>query len=97
MVYWVVQVMFEQIVMYIWVVVWYEIDYCGNLKVGESVEGWIWIDGLLIGVKFDCYVVFVKDGKMLVQVKIIWVIIDRMMQWILCLLKDVMVWFLSGV
>lgn len=96
MAHWAAQAMPEQIATYIWVVVRHEIDYRGNLKVGESVEGRTWIDGPPTGAKFDRHVAFVKDGKTLVQAKTTWAIIDRTTQRILRLPKDVMARFLPG-
>jgi acyl-CoA thioester hydrolase len=63
--HWAAQASPEHIEKYIWVVVRHEIDYRGNLKVGESVEGRTWIEGPPTGAKFDRHVAFVKDGKTL--------------------------------
>ncbi len=92
--HWAAQATPEHIAAYIWVVVRHEIDYRGNLKVGESVEGRTWIDGPPTGAKFDRHVAFVKDGKMLVQAKTTWAIIDRTTQRILRVPKDVTARFL---
>jgi acyl-CoA thioester hydrolase len=92
--HWAAQATPEHIAAYIWVVVRHEIDYRGNLKVGESVEGRTWIDGPPTGAKFDRHVAFVKGGKTLVQAKTTWAIIDRTTQRILRVPKDVTARFL---
>jgi acyl-CoA thioester hydrolase len=95
--HWAAQALPEHIEKYIWVVVRHEIDYRGNLKVGESIEGRTWIDGPPTGAKFDRHVAFVKDGKTLVQAKTTWAIIDKATQRILRVPKDVTARFLPAV
>jgi acyl-CoA thioester hydrolase len=92
--HWAAQAMPEHIDAYIWVVVRHEIDYRGSLKVGESVEARTWIEEPPKGAKFDRHVAFMKDGKMLVQAKTTWAIIDKTTQRILRVPKDVTVRFL---
>jgi acyl-CoA thioester hydrolase len=92
--HWAAQAMPEHIDAYIWVVVRHEIDYRGNLKVGESVEARTWIEEPPKGAKFDRHVAFMKGGKMLVQAKTTWAIIDKTTQRILRVPKDVTVRFL---
>ena len=75
----------------------HEIDYRGNLKAGESVEGQTWIADAPTGAKFDRQVAFVKDGKTLVQAKTTWAIIDKATQRILRVPKDVTARFLVEV
>ena len=67
----------EHIAAYVWVVVRHEIDYRGNLGVGESVDGRTWIEEPPRGAKFDRHVAFVKDGRTLVAAKTTWAIVDR--------------------
>jgi acyl-CoA thioester hydrolase len=93
--HWAAQALPEQIEAYIWVVVRHEIDYRGNLKVGESVGGRTWIERPPTGAKFDRHVALVKDGKTLVQAKTTWAIIDRTTQRILRVPKDVTARFIS--
>ncbi len=92
--HWHAQATPDHIEKYIWVVVRHEIDYRGNLKPGESVEGRTWIECPPTGAKFDRHVAFVKDGRTLVQAKTTWAIIDRATQRILRVPKDVTARFL---
>ena len=92
--HWEAQALPEHIAAYIWVVVRHEIDYRGNLKVGESVEGRTWIAAPPTGAKFDRQVAFVKDGKTLVEAKTTWAIIDKKTQRLLRVPKDVTAQFL---
>jgi acyl-CoA thioester hydrolase len=75
--HWVAQALPEHIDAYVWVVVRHEIDYRGNLKVGESVEGRTWIEDGPTGAKFDRHVAFAKDGRDIVSAKTTWVIVDK--------------------
>jgi acyl-CoA thioester hydrolase len=92
--HWAAQAAPEHIDSYFWVVVRHEIDYRGNLKVGESVEARTWIEELPKGAKFDRHVAFMKDGKTLVQAKTTWAIIGKTTQRILRVPKDVTARFL---
>ena len=94
--HWAAQALPEHIAAYIWVVVRHEIDYRGNLRVGETVEGRTWIEDAPKGARFDRHVAFVKDGKTLVQAKTSWAIIDKATQRILRVPKDVTARFLSN-
>jgi acyl-CoA thioester hydrolase len=87
--HWYAQALPEHVDAYIWVVVRHEIDYRGNLKVGESVEARTWIPDPPTGARFDRRVAFVKDGKTLVEAKTTWAIIDKATQRILRVPKDV--------
>jgi len=93
--HWHAQALPEHIAAYIWVVVRHEIDYRGNLKVGESIEGRTWIETPPTGAKFNRHVAFVRDGKTIVQAKTTWAIIDRTTQRILRVPKDVTAQFLQ--
>ena len=95
--HWTAQATAEHVAAYIWVVVRHEIDYRGNLKLGESIEGQTWIDGPPTGAKFDRHVAFVKDGKTLVRAKTTWAIVDKATRKILRVPKDVTARFLPGV
>jgi acyl-CoA thioester hydrolase len=92
--HWAAQALPEHVDRYIWVVVRHEIDYRGNLKVGESVEGRTWIEDAPKGAKFDRHVAFVKDGRELVRAKTTWAIVDKATQRILRVPKDVTARFL---
>lgn len=63
---------------YIWVVSRHEIDYRGNVSVGEVVSGRTWISEPPKGARFWRNVSFAgSDGKVRVQAKTNWAIIDR--------------------
>ena len=95
--HWAAQATAEHIDKYIWVVVRHEIDYRGNLKAGESVEGRTWIERPPTGAKFDRHVAFTKDGRTLVEAKTTWAIIDKTMQRILRVPREVAERFLPTV
>ena len=67
----------EQAVAYVWVVVRHEIDYAGNLKDGESVEGRTWVAEESVGAKSDRFVEFSKDGRVIVRARTTWAILAR--------------------
>jgi acyl-CoA thioester hydrolase len=63
---------------YIWVVTRHEIDYRGNVGVGESVTGRTWISEPPKGARFWRNVSFTgPDGKIKVVAKTNWAIIDQ--------------------
>tara|TARA_R110000824_G_scaffold203222_3_gene387605 strand:- start:1455 stop:1889 length:435 start_codon:yes stop_codon:yes gene_type:complete len=63
---------------YIWVVIRHEIDYRGNVGVGEPVTGRTWISEPPQGARFWRNVSFTgSDGKIKVAAKTNWAIIDR--------------------
>lgn len=61
---------------YVWVILRHEIDYRGNLNVGESVTGETWV-GTPKGARFDRFVRFVRGGKALVEAKTTWAPIEK--------------------
>ena len=63
---------------YVWVVTRHEIDYRGNIGLGERVTGETFIPTGPTGARFDRRVDF-KDaaGKVLVSAKTTWALIDR--------------------
>lgn len=68
----------EAIEQYIWVVTRHEIDYRGNVGVGETVTGRTWISDPPKGARFWRNVSFTgADGKIKVAAKTNWAIIDR--------------------
>lgn len=63
---------------YIWVVTRHEIDYRGNVGLGESVTGETFIPEGPTGARFDRRVDFRDSaGKVLVSAKTTWAMIDR--------------------
>jgi len=63
---------------YIWVVTRHEIDYRGNVGVGETVAGRTWISDPPKGARFWRNVSFTgSDGKIKVAAKTNWAIIER--------------------
>lgn len=63
---------------YIWVVTRHEIDYLGNVGVGETVTGHTWISEPPKGARFWRNVRFTgPDGKIKVTAKTNWAIIER--------------------
>jgi acyl-CoA thioester hydrolase len=63
---------------YIWVVTRHEIDYRGNVGVGETVSGRTWISEPPKGARFWRNVSFIgPDGKIKVAAKTNWAIIER--------------------
>jgi acyl-CoA thioester hydrolase len=63
---------------YIWVVTRHEIDYLGNVGVGETVTGHTWISEPPKGARFWRNVHFTgPDGKIKVTAKTNWAIIER--------------------
>lgn len=63
---------------HVWVVTRHEIDYRGNVGLGESVTGETWVDGLPKGARFDRRWRFVgADGKVRVEGMSTWALLDR--------------------
>jgi acyl-CoA thioester hydrolase len=63
---------------YIWVVTRHEIDYRGNVSEGETVTGETWVPEPPRGARFDRYMKFTgADGKVKVEAKSTWAIVDR--------------------
>ncbi|HLV06576.1 MAG TPA: acyl-CoA thioesterase [Croceibacterium sp.] len=63
---------------YAWVVTRHEIDYRGNIRDGESVEGMTEIREGPSGARFDRYFVFTDaSGKTVVRAKTTWAMVDR--------------------
>ena len=63
---------------YVWLVVRHEIDYRGNIELGESVTGETFIPGEPRGAKFDRRVDFRNaDGRVIVSANTIWALLDR--------------------
>ena len=63
---------------YIWVVTRHEIDYRGNIALGESVEGRTFLPEGPTGARFDRRVDFSNQaGKIIVSAKTTWALLDR--------------------
>lgn len=62
---------------YIWMVTRHEIDYRGNIGVGESVTGKTWIDEPPRGARFNRNIAFITDaGKEVVRARTAWAMMD---------------------
>ena len=68
----------EHIAAYFWVVTRHEIDYRGNVGLGQSVTANTWIESEPKGAQFDRRVDFVDDaGKVIVRANTTWAMIDK--------------------
>ncbi len=68
----------EQQAAYVWVVTRHEIDYRGNVSVGETVTGETWVPEPPKGARFDRHVRFFgADGKVKVEAVTTWALLDR--------------------
>lgn len=64
--------------LYAWFVLRHEIDYRGNIKLGDSVTARTFIPDPPKGARFDRCVDFTNDaGKLIVAVRSTWAMIDR--------------------
>ena len=62
----------------IWVVIRHEIDYVGNLRVGDAVTARTWVPDPPRGAKFNRHMVFTgTDGREKVRAISTWVMLDR--------------------
>lgn len=63
---------------YFWVVTRHEIDYRGNVSVGETVNGETWVPEPPKGARFDRHMRFTgSDGRVKVEAVTTWAMIDR--------------------
>ncbi|NIJ65355.1 acyl-CoA thioester hydrolase [Sphingomonas leidyi] len=63
---------------YIWVVTRHEIDYRGNVAEGDTVTALTWVPEPPRGARFDRHMKFTgADGKVRVEAKTTWAILDR--------------------
>lgn len=68
----------EDVAAYVWVVTRHEIDYRGNLGVGETVVAETWVPNPPKGARFDRHMRFVgADGRMKVEAVTTWAMLDR--------------------
>jgi acyl-CoA thioester hydrolase len=67
----------EHVAAYVWVVARHEIDYKGNIRLGESVQAETFIPAGPVGARFDRRVDFRNaDGKVIVSALTTWAMID---------------------
>ncbi|HEX4873479.1 MAG TPA: acyl-CoA thioesterase [Sphingorhabdus sp.] len=86
----------EHVDAYIWVVTRHEIDYRGNVALGESVTGRTWIEKPPRGATFDRRVEFVNGaGKVIVSANTTWAMLDRASGRLMRVPAEVAVPFLS--
>lgn len=82
---------------YIWVVTRHEIDYRGNVSAGETVTAETWVQDPPRGARFDRHMRFTgADGRVKVEAKTIWAIIDRATGRILRVPREVAASFLEA-
>lgn len=63
---------------YIWVITRHEIDYRGSVVEGETVTAETWVQEPPKGARFNRYMKFTgADGKVRVEAKTTWAILDR--------------------
>ncbi len=68
----------KHVAAYVWMVTRHEIDYRGNIKLGESVTGRTWISDPPKGAQFDRNVEFIDAaGKVIVRAKTRWAMLDK--------------------
>jgi acyl-CoA thioester hydrolase len=68
----------DHVAAYIWVVTRHEIDYRGNIGLGENVTGQTWVESTPKGAQFDRRVDFVNTaGKVIVRANTSWAMIDQ--------------------
>ena len=63
---------------YLWVITRHEIDYRGNVGVGETVQAETWVADAPRGARFDRHVRFTDaGGRALVEALTSWAMLDR--------------------
>jgi acyl-CoA thioester hydrolase len=68
----------DHVAAYVWVVTRHEIDYRGNVKLGENVTGRTWIEKPPKGAQFDRRVEFFNAaGKVIVSANTTWAMLDK--------------------
>ncbi|QBM77320.1 acyl-CoA thioesterase [Sphingomonas sp. AAP5] len=76
--HWMAQALPEHRDAYFWVVTRHEVDYRGNVGVGETVTGETWVAAAPKGARFDRAVRFTgADGKVKVEALTTWAMLDR--------------------
>ena len=87
----------DHIAQWVWVVIRHEIDYLGNVGLGETVTARTWISDAPKGARFGRNVEFTNGtGKLVVRAKTTWAIVDRVSGRIARIPKDVAAPFLPG-
>jgi acyl-CoA thioester hydrolase len=82
---------------FIWVVTRHEIDYRGNVNEGETVTGETWVPDPPRGARFDRHVRFTgADGRVKVEAKSTWAMLDRATGRLLRVREDVAAPFLEA-
>jgi acyl-CoA thioester hydrolase len=62
---------------YAWLVVRHEIDYRGNVRMGESADATTWVEGLPEGARFERRYEFRNEaGKLIVGARTQWAMLD---------------------
>lgn len=68
----------EQQAAYIWVITRHEIDYRGNITAGDTVTVETWVADPPRGARFDRHMRFTgADGRVRVEAKTSWALLDR--------------------
>ena len=81
---------------YVWVVTRHEVDYRGNVGVGETVTGETWV-GTPKGARFDRHCRFTgADGRVRVEGVSVWALLDRATGRLLRIRPDIAAPFLEG-
>ena len=63
---------------YFWVIVRHEIDYRGNIRLGEQVTGRTWVPGTPKGARFARHAVFSDaNGREIVRAVSTWAMLDK--------------------
>jgi acyl-CoA thioester hydrolase len=68
----------DHLAAHVWVVTRHEIDYRGNVRLGDAVTGETWVADPPKGARFDRHVRFVgADGTVKVEAVTTWALLDR--------------------
>lgn len=68
----------DQLAAHVWVVTRHEIDYRGNVRLGDAVTGETWVADPPKGARFDRHVRFVgAGGTVKVEAVTTWALLDR--------------------
>ena len=87
----------EDVAQFFWVVIRHEIDYRGNIGVGETVTGETWIPDAPTGAKSDRRVDFRNDaGKVIVSARTTWAMLDKNTQRLVRVRPEVIAPFLTN-
>lgn len=81
---------------YVWVITRHEIDYRGNVSAGETVTAETWVEDPPKGARFDRLMRFTgADGRVKVEARTTWAVIDRASGRLVRVPKDVAALFLA--